>query len=299
MPGASLVERVAALSRDRHEGVAARGADAHAGDPEGSRRVGDRLNLTICAPSYRRPRGVDTLKYLPSCRIYVSRVEEKAYRLANPNADIVAVAPRYQGNLCRIRNHILDCEMGPGRAVLIIDDDLQGIWRWEKLTRKRLETEADVLAFVHRYTALCVEWGCVAWGINVNSDGQVYREQTPFSLRSYVGGPFMVHVNHKLRYDERLPLKEDYDFTLQVLNKHRKLLRVNAYYYLTLQMAQVGGCAEYRNIEAEREQLAALQRKWGREIVRADALATSRNHLTTKRRAIDVNPVIHPPIRGV
>lgn len=257
------------------------------------------MDVVICAPSYRRPTAVDTLKYLPSCRIYVSRAEEAAYRRANPEADIVAVDPKHQGNLCRIRNYILDSEMGPGRAVLIVDDDLQGIWRWEKLTRYRLDSEAEVRDFLRRYTALCVEWGCVAWGINVNSDGQVYREQTPFSLRSYVGGPFMVHVDHKLRYDERLPLKEDYDFTLQVLNAHRKLLRVNKYYYLTLQMAQVGGCAEYRNIEAERDQLEALQRKWGREIVRADVLGSSRNHLTTKRRSIDVNPVIHPPIRGV
>lgn len=257
------------------------------------------MKITICAPSYRRPTAVDTLKYLPSCRIYVSRMEEKAYREANPGADIVGVEPRYQGNLCRIRNHILDCEMRPGRAVLIVDDDLQGIFRWERLTRRRLETEKEVHAFLKKYTGLCVAWKCPAWGINVNSDGQVYREQTPFSLRSYVGGPFMVHVNHNLRYDERLPLKEDYDFTLQLLNKYRRVLRVNAFYYLTLQVAQVGGCAEYRNVEAEMEQLKLLQRKWGSEIVHADSLASSRNHLTTKNRRIDINPVIHPPIRGV
>lgn len=257
------------------------------------------MEIVACAPSYRRPTAVDTLKYLPSCRVYVSRDEEAAYREGNPGADIVAVDPRRQGNLCRIRNHILDCEMGPGRAVLIIDDDLQGIWRWERLVRRRLETEEEVFAFLRRYTALCIEWGCPAWGVNVNSDGQVYREQTPFSLRSYVGGPFMVHVSHSLRYDERLPLKEDYDFTLQMLNKYRRVLRVNAFYYLTLQMAQVGGCAEYRNAETEMEQLALLQKKWGREIVRADVLGSSRNHLTTKRRRLDFNPVIHPPIRGV
>lgn len=257
------------------------------------------MKLVICAPSYRRPTAVDTLRYLPSCRIYVSRNEEKAYRAANPGATIVGVDPKYQGNLCRIRNYILDQEMGTGRAVLIVDDDLQGLFRWEQLKRHRLDTESEVLAFLARYTALCVEWECPAWGININSDGQIYREQTPFSLRSYVGGPFMVHVNHSLRYDERLPLKEDYDFTLQLLNRYRRILRVNKYYYLTLQVAQVGGCAEYRNVEAETEQLKLLQRKWGKDIVRSDSLNASRNHLTTKRRRIDINPVIHPPIRGV
>jgi hypothetical protein len=202
------------------------------------------VKVVVCAPSYRRPTAVDTLKYLPTCRIYVSEKEAAAYRAANPGADLVVVAAKYQGNVCRIRNHILDREMKKGVAVLIIDDDLQGILRWEKLTRYRLETEEEVFDFLDRYTALCVEWGCPAWGININSDGQIYREQTPFSLRSYVGSPFTVHVDHRLRYDERLSLKEDYDFTLQLLNRHRRIMRVNKYYYLTLQMAQVGGCAE-------------------------------------------------------
>lgn len=255
-------------------------------------------DVVVCAPSYRRPRAVDTLRYLPTTRIYVSRDEESEYRVANPDADIVAVDPKHQGNLCRIRNHILDVEMGKGKAVLIIDDDLQYIARWSRLARVKLTAEG-VAAFLRKYTALAIEWGCPVWGINVNSDGQVYREQTPFSLKSYIGGPFMVHVDHDVRYDERLPLKEDYDFTLALLNKYRRILRVNAFYYLTLQMAQVGGCATYRSTDREIEQLRLLQRKWGSKIVRADSLNTSRNHLTKKVRKFDVNPIIHPPIRGV
>lgn len=255
--------------------------------------------VTICAPSYRRPTAVRTLEYLPSTRIYVSRDEEAAYREANPKADIVGVDPKFQGNVCRIRNHILDCEMRDGRAVLIIDDDLMGLFKWRRLQRVRMETEEEVVAFVEKYTALCREWDCPAWGVNVNPDGQVYREMTPFALSSFVGAPFTVHVAHRLRYDERLSLKEDYDFTLQLLNAHRKVLRVNSVYYLTLQMAQPGGCATYRNLDAERAQLRLLQRKWGKDIVRMDALTTSRNHKTTKVRTFDVNPVIHVPIKGV
>lgn len=257
-------------------------------------------DVVICAPSYRRPKAVDTLKYLPSCRIYVSKREAAAYREANPGADIVACDPEVaERGTSLIRNHILDCEMRKGRVVAMVDDDLQYIAFWEKGARIKVKTEAEVMAFLRRYTDLCVEWGCPAWGVNVNSDGQVYREQTPFSLKSYISASFTVHVDHALRYDPRLPLKEDYDFTLQALNRYRRIMRVNKFYYLTLQMAQVGGCAEYRNIETERAQLALLQAKWGSKIVRADNMKASRNHLTKKRRRFDVNPVIRPPIRGV
>jgi DUF971 family protein len=255
--------------------------------------------FVVCAPSYKRPNAVRTLEYLPSTRIYVSNTEVDAYRAANPKADIVGVDPKHQGNVCRIRNHILDCEMKDGRAVLIIDDDLAGLYRWRRLQRVKMETEEEVYAFVEKYTALCREWGCPAWGVNVNPDGQVYREMTPFSLTSFIGSPFIVHVAHRLRYDERLSLKEDYDFTLQLLNAHRKVMRVNGAYYSTLQMAQPGGCATYRNMDEEKRQLELLRKKWGSHIVRADALTTSRNHKTTKVRTVDVNPVIRSPIRGV
>lgn len=256
-------------------------------------------DVLVCAPSYRRPDAVLTLAYLPSCRIYVSSDEADAYRAANPEADIVEVPPNVQGNVARIRNHILDREFRDGRAVLIVDDDLLGVYLWQRGERAQLETEAEVLEFVAKYTDLAREWGCPAWGVNVNWDGQAYHEMTPFSLTCFVGAPFTVHVSHRLRYDERLSLKEDYDFTLQLLNAHRKILRVNRASYRTLQMAQPGGCATYRNMDAEREQVELLRRKWGARIVRAEALSDSRNKRATKVRKLDLNPVIVPPIRGV
>jgi hypothetical protein len=68
---------------------------------------------------------------------------------------------------------------------------------------------------------------------------------------------------NKCRYDENLPLKEDYDMTLQQLNLERVVLRVNAYHYICKQSENVGGCAAYRNRDREEAQLKALQAKWG------------------------------------
>ena len=85
------------------------------------------MKISVCAPSYRRPK-VLTLAYLPFCRIYVDPSEAAAYRTANPGADIIECAPGVQGNLCRVRNHILDREFSAGAdVVVIIDDDMTGI----------------------------------------------------------------------------------------------------------------------------------------------------------------------------
>lgn len=260
--------------------------------------------LIVACPSYRRP-VVETLKYLPETFVFVAESEYEAYRDANPKANLAKVPDRVQGNLCRVRNWILDAY--PNHIVVLIDDDLQWLGYYEGGVRHVLDTPDRVARFLWKYSLMAMELGVVLWGININSDPQCYREYTPFSTISYISGPFMAHVKTDIRFDESLPLKEDYDFSLQVLNKHRKVLRVNKFHYATRQggssssalKGQAGGCAAYRSLEAERNQLLLLQKKWGEEIVQLDDLESSRNHRSEKVRNFDINPVIRIPIQGV
>lgn len=259
------------------------------------------MKITVNAPSFKRPEGVDTLNYLPFCRIWVCETEAEAYRKANRGADIVAVKKGVQGNLCRIRNWILDREFEAGTdAVCLIDDDLQMIGYFEQKKRTRLDSD-QVMTWLKKHTRLADEWGVKIWGVNLNQDKQSYREYTPFSTLSPIGGPFSVHLPNPIRYDERLPLKEDYDMTLQHLNRYRKVLRVNKFFYVVKQggsgTGQKGGCAFYRNLKRETDQLELLQRKWGREIVRYDW--NSRSHKSRKVQRVDINPVVKVPISGV
>lgn len=255
------------------------------------------MEIVICVPSYKRPENVEVLSYLPNAKIYVAEFEADEYRKHNQGANIVAVPNEFQGNVCRIRNKILDEEKG--NAVCIVDDDLQHIGYFEGREVHKLETESDVMSFLYKYTVMALDMDVRLWGINVNPDKQNYREYTPFSLTSYIGSPFSVHVDSPLRYDERFPLKEDYDLTLQHLNKYRKVLRINKYFYQVRQMEQEGGCATYRNLDRELDQLKELQKKWGKKIVRFDSLVSSKSHSTRKIRKIDVNPIIQAPIKGI
>jgi sensor c-di-GMP phosphodiesterase-like protein len=135
--------------------------------------------------------------------------------------------------------------------------------------------------------------------VNVSDDKQSYRENAPFSTVSYIGGPFQVFLKgNEIYYDERLPLKEDYDMTLQQLNKYRVVLRANKFFYSVKQSEQAGGCATYRNLEREKKQLEMLQKKWGKKIVRIDNNNRSHN-LKKEKTKIDYNPIIKPPIKGI
>jgi hypothetical protein len=257
------------------------------------------MDIRVCCPSYRRSSSLETHKYLPFIRVYVDPSEARAYRQNFPDATIVECKKGAQGNLCRVRNHIIDREMKTkADVVLLLDDDLQRIEYWEK--RKRIVLETDrVLSFVTKYSIMARDLGAYLWGLNVNNDKACFREYTPFSTCAYIGGPFQAIMRGcELRYDERLPLKEDYDFTLQHLNKYRCTFRVNKAYYMVRQSEQRGGCATYRSMEREREQLFALQAKWGSSIVQVDT-GRKAHMRENKTKGFDYNPILHVPIGGV
>ena len=261
------------------------------------------MRISINCPSYKRPY-VETLEYLPTCKVWVAESEYQAYLDANKGyeGNIIAVPDEVQGNVCRIRNYILDQELKNNDVVLLIDDDLKAIGRFEPNGMYGYEdiilTEEDLYAMLEHYSVLCKDFGFFHWGIMCNQDALSYRQTTPFSTVSYIGSPFSVFLKgNELRYDERLPLKEDYDMTLQQCNKYRGCLRVNKYHYNCKQSKQKGGCATYRNYDREEKQLRLLQKKWGSDIVKIDTVL---NHNAKKtKKNLDYNPIIHIPIKGV
>ena len=123
------------------------------------------------------------------------------------------------------------------------------------------------------------------------TDKGAYREHTPYATTSYIGSPFHAHITDGgILYDENLPLKEDYDITLQHLHKYRGCMRVNYACYEVKQAEQIGGCAQYRNVKKEIEQFELLQKKWGSKIIQKDK---------SSKRSFDFNPILKSPIKGV
>lgn len=261
------------------------------------------MKISVCCPSYKRP-AVKTLKYLPFCRVYVSPQEYEKYVQMNKNKNIVMCDDGIQGNVSRVRNYILDQEFKQGvDVVCIVDDDITALERFVVdntgygYAREKVRAE-DFLDFIYKYTIMCDEFGFKMWGVNINKDAMAYRHHTPFSTVSPVLGVFGCFLKGmECRYDEALPLKEDYDMFIQNCNLYRGALRLNAYHYICKQSEQEGGCASYRTMEREKEQLLLLQKKWGSKIVRFDDTNKGRSKKTKKY--IDYNPIVKIPIKGV
>ena len=248
------------------------------------------MKFEILSPSYRRAETASTQDYLPACTYVVAQSEKRAYERAGRR--VIAVPNNVQGNVCRVRNYILE-HFNP---VLILDDDIRRFGRWSQQKNLKLDTD-EAMEFIEHAFNLARELKAKMWGMNLLPDKGAYREYTPFAFRSVVLGPVQGFTGLDLRYDETLPLKEDYDLSLQVLNKYRRTLRFNMYHYVCGQHTNVGGCATYRTMDRKRKQFLLLQKKWGSDIVRIDTQGGQVNQ--KKRTNWDINPVVRVPITGV
>ena len=252
------------------------------------------MKITVNIPSYKRPY-VKTLEYIKDANVYVCETEAEEYRKQNKNGNIIAMPKGVQGNVSRARNYILESEYNKGAdAVCLMDDDMEGIYNWENRGtfgyEKRKIEEGTFYEWLETNTILCDEFGFKLWGVNLNSDARSYRQYTPISTNAVILGPFGVHIKSKTRYDESIPLKEDYDIALQHLKEYRGILRINSCFYACKQSENAGGCASIRNYKREKENFDRLRKKWGSEIIQNDK---------GSKKEFDYNPIIKVPIKGV
>lgn len=247
--------------------------------------------MKIYSPSYRRATGVKTHRILPQVVYCVHEFEAEEYRAEGYDVEILPDALR--GNIARVRNYIKDKlirDFG-----VMIDDDVEAIkaWNFDSSGMAKQTDVEDVDQLLESFKIILQESPYRLLGVNIVSDKGSYREYTPFSTVCYISGSFMMLSKSGVRFDESLPLKEDYDFTIQNCNQYRGVLRVNKYALVKNDHGNQGGCAVYRNMEKEREQMDLFKRKWGNKIVQEDRKSSKR------QKNFDMNPVVRIPIKGV
>jgi hypothetical protein len=88
----------------------------------------------------------------------------------------------------------------------------------------------------------------------------------PISTQVFCIASLCVVLPDDLRFDETIPLKEDYDFTLQHISRHGGVVRSNDLLAVYKHYRNKGGAVGYRNDKTERAAIAILQRKWGNAI---------------------------------
>lgn len=183
--------------------------------------------------------------------------EQAAYRLNNPLNNLL-VLPQNNGGIVTVRNHILEHAKAAGHAWFwMMDDDIKGFYLVEQgKTHKRVAHA--VLAFAQ---GIIEEQGEEAAQAALEYQQYAWAAKTPYKTNSYCDVCVAVapgRVGH-VRYRRELALKEDRDFTLQLLNSGKRVVRVtHAAFTCPKNGSNKGGLhAEYA--QAGREAAASLR----------------------------------------
>lgn len=253
--------------------------------------------LKIVIPSYKRWNNLVGYDYFKNA-VYV--VPKSQYELYIKNRDkdrFIQIPDECDGNIVRKRNWILQ---NIPRPLIMIDDDVKRLTMCEggeyfKKTgraKQQIELTPEEAESVFINTAnLAYEWDCPLFGFNLNTDGRNYQQYKPFSLTQPILGLCCGHLEHKLLYDETMDLKEDYDISIQALNKYRKILRINKYSVDAEHKDNKGGCVSYRTLEKEEKACKAIEKKWGTRIIHYN--------IKNGKYTSYLNGVVNIPINGV
>lgn len=168
------------------------------------------------------------------------------------------------GKLIPSRNAALSYCEDENLFCVQISDDLQNLKYYKSVASEKAEPisfDFAVTRLIAQLRASDAYLGGVAPTTNRFFLSRVFSNDT------FIVGDFIVVRPTPLRFDERMTLKEDYDYTLQHLVKYGRVFRDNMVMAEFKHRTNKGGAVDYRTSELEKENINYLKMKWGKLIV--------------------------------
>lgn len=222
--------------------------------------------LCVYVISSRRPNNVRNMMDLidPDFIVnWIVRDEEDYFAYQEKNYDVREFTIRQGGDLICSRNIAINDAFTWNRHCIIIDDDLKKI---EFALSKNNKDNVPITfktAVRKMYEAMVEVPQCYLCGTASTNNAFFFNPMKPISLTHFIGGWFMIIKNGTdLRFDPKIKLKEDYDYTLQHITKYGGAIRCNFILADFAHFSNKGGVVDYRTEELEQETIAYLKKKW-------------------------------------
>lgn len=223
------------------------------------------IDFKIYSPSFGRASLACTHKQFPRDMFYYCVREDQANDyLEKTGAQVLSIPKSEDGSIAKARNWILRNKIS--RYIVMADDDIFD-FRWILRRKFKVLDQSEIVSQINNGFVMAEDANAGLWGVNCQYDPKFYRVNMPFSFQRIVLGTFSCILDTTLRYDESLPLKEDYDFFLQNIKKSGRVLRMNFLSYYCDHQKMAGGCQSYRTQSAESDNFDRLQKKWGQSVV--------------------------------
>ena len=249
------------------------------------------LGVYVAVISSGRPGNVPAMAALVGeATWFVGVGEAPAYRAAGAPGVVEA------GALCRARNAALQAAWR-GKAPLPCvqsSDDLRRVERAFAPPRGKCVAEPSTFAeAVNIIVARARNVGAKLAGVAPTSNPFYSRPEAPVRTAAFIVGDFCVVWPSVPRWDERLRLKEDYDFTLQHLAAYGRVARCDQVLVTFAHRTNAGGAVAVRTPQVEQQAIAYLRAKWGSDVVRDNPRRPNEILLRLGHRPLVARPV--PP----
>lgn len=165
------------------------------------------------------------------------------------------------GNLMDSRNFALEHAFKNNYICVQLSDDIKKV-KLNKNFYENKEVELDVAIedIVKKFSKIK--------GVNLlgvpPTDNYFFASKLVVENKFCIGDMLFVKPNN-LRFDTQLTLKEDYDYTLQHIEKG-KVLRYQKYLFTFQHYSNKGGAVDIRNDKEEQKNIMILKSKWGDKI---------------------------------
>ena len=220
------------------------------------------MKYTVYIPSKGRAGRVTTSELFYDPVIVCPQAEVEEYK--KHHKKVLGVDDRVKG-ITATRNWILNNVDDEWH--IQVDDDALSFHAYEDGKKERFIDKDRIHQILDNQFHLCKGWGFKTWGLALTADYKFYDEFRPFTTQSVIGANIIGIIKNEIRFDERLKVKEDYDYSMQHIAKYGGVLRCSKFGIDVVHLTNEGGCVSYRTKEVEMDAYNVLLKKWGKKIV--------------------------------
>ena len=163
------------------------------------------------------------------------------------------------GKLIPSRNFALDHAFERQKMCIQLSDDIKEVKTNPNSESVNLADVVEEIAHKFKQTT-----GVYLLGIPPTDNP--FFAKSIISKNTFCIGDLFFSKPNPLRFDEKLTLKEDYDYTLQHCKEYGIVLRYQKYLFSFVHYKNQGGVVSYRNDEEEQNNIRLLKLKWGKAI---------------------------------
>lgn len=225
--------------------------------------------------SYHRSETQKTLDYLtkngiPKEKIILSLNDPKDVgRYKELYAERAKIICKEKGNAAGNRNNILEY-IGTGKRLVLMDDDVKWAEKWEekgKQGKMRRMSFEEFLEALETGFNLAEAYGGRVFGFYPMSNPlfikQTKESDGDYSFDKLFQGGCMGVITSGDRFDERVPVCDDYEFILRQISNGRGAIRINGCTVVKdKDFTTTGGCYEAYRSGAQKKALTMIAKKY-------------------------------------